>query len=147
VTEFVSKLADTVRWSSVGAAVLGLILKLTQTVRNSLVLTMPELLRTLTSNIGKKLTAFVAGVDHPEIIDSWIAGEPSPTDAEKRLRFTYQIVMTIAIKDSPAVAQAWLVGVNPELSDRVPIRLLRESTLDQVAGPIVAAARAFAAGG
>ena len=36
--------------------------------RNSLVLTMPELLRTLISNIGEKLTAFVAGVDHPEII-------------------------------------------------------------------------------
>ena len=31
-------------------------------------LTMPELLRTLISNIGEKLTAFVAGVDHPEII-------------------------------------------------------------------------------
>jgi hypothetical protein len=55
--------------------------------------------------------------------------------------------MTLTIKDSPAVAQAWLVGVNPELGDRVPIRLLKESNLDQVAGTIVGAARAFAAGG
>jgi hypothetical protein len=55
--------------------------------------------------------------------------------------------MTLTIKDSPAVAQAWLVGVNPELGDRVPIRLLKESNLDQVAGTIVVAARAFAAGG
>jgi hypothetical protein len=115
--------------------------------RNSLMLTLPELLRTLVSNIGKKLTAYVAGVNHPEIIESWIAGEPSPSDAEKRLRFTCQIVMTLMTKDSPTVAQAWLVGVNPELGDRVPIRLLRESNLDQVAGPIVGAARAFAAGG
>ena len=46
-----------------------------------------------------------------------------------------------------AVAQAWLMGVNPELGDRVPIRLLRESNLDQVAGTIVGAAIAFAAGG
>jgi hypothetical protein len=53
-------------------------------------------------------------------------------------------VLTFTIKDSPAVAQAWLVGVNPKLGDRVPIRLLRESTLDQVAGPIVGAARVFA---
>jgi hypothetical protein len=29
VTDFVSKLADTVLWSSIGAAVLGLIIKLT----------------------------------------------------------------------------------------------------------------------
>jgi hypothetical protein len=115
--------------------------------RNSLMLTLPELLHTLISNIGKKLTAYVAGVNHPEIIESWIAGELFPGDAEKRLRFTYQIVMTLMTKDSPTVAQAWLVGVNPELGDRVPIRLLRESTLDQVAGPIAGAARAFAAGG
>jgi hypothetical protein len=34
------------------------------------------------------------------MIESWMVGEPSPSDAEKRLRFTYQIVMTLAIKDS-----------------------------------------------
>jgi hypothetical protein len=115
--------------------------------RDSLMLPMPELLRTLTSTIGKKLTTYVAGVHDAKLIESWMAGEPSPSDMEKRLRFTYQIVMTLTIKDSPAVAQAWLVGVNPELGDRVPIRLLRESNLDQVAAPIVGAARAFAARG
>jgi hypothetical protein len=111
--------------------------------RNSLMLPMPELLRTLISNIGKKLTAFVAGVDDTEIVESWMAGEPLTSDAEKRLRFTYQIVMTLRIKDAPEVAQAWLIGVNPELGDRVPIRLLRESNLDQVAGFIAGAARAL----
>lgn len=70
-----------------------------------------------------------------------------PSDAEKRLRFTYQIVMPLIINDSPKVAQACLVGVNPELGDRMPIRLLGESNLDQGAGPIVGAARAFAADG
>jgi hypothetical protein len=108
---------------------------------------MPELLRALISKIGKKLTTYVTGVNDAKMIESWMAGEPSPSDAEKRLRFTYQIVMTLTIQDSPAVAQAWLMGVNPELGDRVPIRLLREGKLDQVAGPIVGAARAFASGG
>jgi|SRR5271155_3167205 len=115
--------------------------------RNSLMLPMPELLRTLISKIGKKLTTYVAGMHDARMIESWMAGEPSPSDAERRLRFTYQIVMTLTIKDSPAVAQAWLLGVNPELGDRVPIRLLREGKLDQVSGPIVGAARAFAVGG
>lgn len=114
--------------------------------RNSLMLPMPEVLRTLTSNIGKKLTAFIASADDTEMIESWIAGEPSPSDAEKRLRFTYQIVMTLMAKDSPATAQAWLMGVNPELGDGVPIRILREGNLDQMAGLVVGAARAFAAG-
>ena len=110
-------------------------------------LPMPELLRTLISKIGKKLTAYVAGVHDTRTIECWMAGEPSSRDAEKRLRFTYQIVMTLTIKDSPAGAQVWLLGVNPELGDRVPIRLLREGKLDQVAGPIVGAARAYASGG
>jgi hypothetical protein len=108
---------------------------------------MPDLLRTLTSDIGEKLTAFVASVDHTNIIESWIAGVPPPSDAEKRLRFTYQIVKTLTIKDSPAVAQAWLAGVNPELGNCVPLRLLRDANLDQLAGPIVGAARAFVSGG
>jgi len=46
--------------------------------RNSLMLPMPEVLRTLTSNIGKKLTAFIASADDTEMIESWIAGEPHP---------------------------------------------------------------------
>ncbi len=115
--------------------------------RNSLMLPMPELLRALISKIGKKLTTYVAGVHDAQKFESWMAGEPSPSDTERRLQFTYQIVMTLTIKDSPAVAQAWLLGVNPALGDRVPIRLLREGKLDQVAGPIVGAARAFAAAG
>jgi hypothetical protein len=115
--------------------------------RNSLTLPMPELLRTLRAKIGVNLTTYVADVHDSRMIESWMAGEPSPSDAERRLRFTYQIVMTLTINDSPAVAQAWLLGVNPELGDRVPIRLLREGKLDQVGGPIVGAARAFVAGG
>jgi hypothetical protein len=70
--------------------------------RNSLMLPMPELLRTLISKIGKKLTTYVAGVQDIRMIESWVAGEPSPSDAEKRLRFTYQIVMTLTIRDPPA---------------------------------------------
>jgi len=115
--------------------------------RNSLILPMPDLLSILTTNIGKKLTSYVAGVYDAKTIESWIEGEPVPIDAEKRLRLTYQIVMTLTIADTPAVAQAWLIGINPELDDRVPLRLLREGNLDQVSSHIVGAARAFVAGG
>ena len=64
-----------------------------------------------------------------------------------KVRLIYQIVMTLTIADTPAVAQAWLMGINPELDDRVPLRLVREGNLDQVAGHIVRAAEAFIAGG
>jgi hypothetical protein len=51
--------------------------------RNSLMLPMPELLRTLVSKISKKLTTYVAGVNDARTIESWMAGEPSPSDAER----------------------------------------------------------------
>jgi hypothetical protein len=43
--------------------------------------------------------------------------------------------------------QAWLTGVNPELGDRVPLRLLREGDLEVIAPEVLAAARAFISGG
>ena len=54
---------------------------------------------------------------------------------------------TLLDHDSPQVIQAWLMGVNPELGDRVPLRLLREGDLAVVAPEVLAAARAFIAGG
>ena len=47
----------------------------------------------------------------------------------------------------PAVVQAWLTGVNPELGYRVPVRLMRENEIDAVAPAVLSAARAFLAGG
>ena len=115
--------------------------------RESLMLPMPKLVRVLASIIGKKLTAFVAGVKDTRAIDRWIEGKKSYSEAEQRLRFTYHVVMTLTAHDSPAVVQAWLMGFNPELGDRVPIRLLKENDLDQVAPLVLSAARAFSAGG
>jgi hypothetical protein len=40
------------------------------------------------------------------------------------------VARTLSEHDSPAVAQAWLTGVNPELGDRVPLRLMRENEID-----------------
>ncbi len=115
--------------------------------RESLLLPMPELVAQLAGIIGRKLTAYVAGVKDTRAIDRWIEGKQLYGDAEQRLRFAYQVASTLREHDSPAVVQAWLMGVNPELGDRVPLRLLREGDLDRVAASILGAARAFLAGG
>jgi len=57
------------------------------------------------------------------------------------------VVRTLLEHDSREVVQGWLMGVNPELGDRVPLRLLREGDLAVVAPEVLAAARAFIAGG
>jgi len=53
----------------------------------------------------------------------------------------------ISDHEGPRVVQAWFTGLNPELNDRVPVRLLREENVE-IAGPeLLGAARAFLAGG
>lgn len=114
--------------------------------REAISLEWPELVRRLTGILGRKLTAYIAGVRDVRALDRWLAGTAPYGKAEARLRFTYQVVGTLAKHDSPHVVQAWLTGVNPELGDRVPLRLLRDGDLDTVAPEILGAARAFLAG-
>lgn len=115
--------------------------------RESLTLSFPELVKRLTDVIGRKLTAYVAGVKDVRALDRWMEGSEPYGEAEARLRFTFQVVSTLLEHDSAKIIQAWLMGVNPELGDRVPLRLLREADLNSAAAEILAAVRAFIAGG
>jgi hypothetical protein len=74
-------------------------------------------------------------------------GNEAYGDVESRLRFAFQVVRTLSEHDSPQVVQAWLTGVNPELGDRVPVRLLREGDLNIIGPEVLGAVRAFIAGG
>lgn len=50
-------------------------------------------------------------------------------------------------RDHPRVVQAWFQGMNPQLEDAAPARLIREGDLDEVGPRVLAAARAFGAAG
>jgi hypothetical protein len=115
--------------------------------RESLLLPFPEIVSKLVELIGRKLTAYVAGVKDVRAIDRWIKGNGQYRDVESRLRFTFQVVRTLSEHDSAKVIQGWLTGVNPELGDRVPIRLLREGDPNTIGPEILGAARAYIAGG
>ena len=114
--------------------------------REALSLAWPELVTRLTEIIGRKLTAYIAGVKDVRALDRWINGTEPYRDVEDRLRFAYQVVRTLSEHDSPKVVQAWLTGVNPELGDRVPLRVLRDGEVAAIAPEILGAARAFIAG-
>ena len=59
------------------------------------------------------------------------------------MRFAFQVARALSEHDPAAVVQTWLMGVNPELGDRVPLRLMRENEIDAVAPAILSAARAY----
>ena len=68
-------------------------------------------------------------------------------EVQQRLRFALRVALPIATADSATIAQAWFQGLNPQLDDRSPARLLRDGALDEVGPAIVAAERAFLIGG
>jgi hypothetical protein len=57
------------------------------------------------------------------------------------------VIIPLADHEKPAVVQSWLTGLNPELKDRTPIRLLREQDLEVVGPEVLGAVRAFLARG
>lgn len=115
--------------------------------REAISLPFPELASRLVGYIGRKLSAYVGGVKDVRTVDGWMQGKAPYGDAEERLRLAFQVVRTLIDHDPPRIVQAWLTGVNPELGDRIPLRLLREGDLNIVGPEVMAAARAFIAGG
>lgn len=113
----------------------------------SKLLTSSDLAAEMVALIGRKLTAYIAGVKDVRSVDRWIAGGQFYGDAEERLSFGYQIVRMLSDFDRPSVVQAWLMGINPELADRAPIKLIREYPIAEIAPQVLGAARAFVAGG
>ncbi len=107
------------------------------------------LVQALRDLLGAKLVAYLGGVRETRAVRQWAEGTRAVQDRtdERRLRLAYQIAALIAERDSAGVIQAWFQGLNPQLEDRSPARLLREGDLDEVGPLVLAAARAFAAAG
>ncbi len=107
-----------------------------------------EVVSRLVDTIGRKLTAYIAGVKDVRAVDRWTKSDTKPYgDVEQRLRFAFLVARTLSEHESAQMVQAWLMGVNPELGDRVPIRLLREGDVNIIAPEVLGAVRAFIAGG
>ena len=107
-----------------------------------------QVAQVLSSILGAKLCAYLGLVKETRAVHQWAAGVREPSaETQRRLRLALQAAAAIASADSPAVAQAWFQGLNPQLDDRSPVRMLREGNLDEVGPEVLGAARAFLAGG
>jgi hypothetical protein len=98
--------------------------------------------------LGARLVAYIGGVQETRAVHQWADADRQPSqETQQRLRLALQIADTIADVDDAATAQAWFQGLNPQLDDHSPARLLREGDLHEVGPTVAAAARAFVAGG
>lgn len=104
--------------------------------------TVPEIVDDLRIALGAGLVAFIAGVTKARTVREWAeaVGRPTPA-AEGRLRLAHRIVTLIA--ESEAIVPTWFQGMNPQLGDRSPARVLREDSFDEAGAQVLAAANAF----
>ena len=109
----------------------------------------PHVVKDVSGLLGPKLAAYIARVNETRVVHQWSEGRTQPRDpsTERRLRLAAQLAKLIAQHDNGAVAQAWFQGLNPQLDDQSPARLLREGDLADVGPKLLAAARAFVIGG
>jgi len=108
----------------------------------------PELVRDLRDILGAKLVAYIGSVKETRAVRQWVDGERKPSaDVMTRLRHAYHVAALLAEHDSRTVVQAWFQGMNPQLDDVPPAKLLREGQVDEAAQLVLAAARAFSAAG
>lgn len=98
--------------------------------------------------LGLKLVAYIGGVTETRAVREWAEGSRAMrSETARRLRLALQAGWMISRDDDPRVAQAWFQGLNPQLGDISPARLLRDGDLDEVGPQVIEAARAFAIGG
>ncbi len=102
-----------------------------------------EVVRQLTEMLGATTVAVIGGVGETRAVQQWMNGrEPQRPHV---LRFALQLTTMVASLADRETARAWFHGANPRLGDQIPMLLLRNKPLDEIQGPLLGAARAFAA--
>jgi hypothetical protein len=110
--------------------------------------TFPEAVGALRELLGPQLVAYLGSVRETRTVHQWGEGVREPSAAvQQRLRVALQVAAMLAEAESPRIALAWMQGLNPQLDDRSPARLLRDGDIDEVGPAVIGAARAFLIGG
>ncbi|NQX17465.1 hypothetical protein [Rathayibacter sp. VKM Ac-2857] len=113
-----------------------------QSVRSSTA----DVVTALRELLGAKLVAYLGSVNETRAVRQWAEGERTPSnEVVSRLRLAYQVAGLISEREQPRVVQAWFQGLNPQLDDVSPARLVREAELGEAGPRILAAARSFVA--
>jgi hypothetical protein len=108
----------------------------------------PEVAAKLRELLGARLVAYLGGVRETRAVHQWADENRQPrAGIQQRLRLALQVALPIAEADGKEIAQAWFQGLNPQLDDRSPARMLRDGDFEEAGPAVIAAARAFLIGG
>jgi hypothetical protein len=108
-------------------------------------LTSAEIVSGLREILGARLVAYISHASSTQPVGEWAEGtnEPAPETLE-RIRTAYSIALLLCKREGAATVQSWFQGMNPQLGDRAPARVLRDQPVEVVGAEVMAAARSFA---
>jgi len=106
-------------------------------------LPLEDVVQELVALLGASTVATIGGVGETRAVAQWTTGRAP--QRPNVLRFALQIAFMIRSTQHPEIVRAWFHGSNPHLGDRVPMLMLRDESLPEIQGELMAAARAFAA--
>lgn len=114
--------------------------------RNSANSPLPQAVTRLQELLGATLVAYLGEVKETRSVTQWAIGAriPSP-QAERRLRDALQVAEILIEHEDKGVVRAWFQGMNPQLDDIAPARVLRESPSEKAGTAVLTAARFFVA--
>jgi hypothetical protein len=105
-----------------------------------------EIASFLRQHLGRRMTAYISGVNDPKMVARWIAGHSTPRDhPQRRLREGYQAARLLVSAYGDETAKAWFFGSNTRLDDQAPAYVLRHARSWDDQRLIIPAARAFVA--
>jgi hypothetical protein len=105
---------------------------------------LPQIVAGLRGRLGAKLVAYIANVSETRAVRAWADGERTPApNTDRRLRLAFQIATLIDSSEGDGVAATWFQGMNPQLGDRSPARVLREDRTDEAMAQVLNAAKGF----
>lgn len=104
-----------------------------------------ELTDGLRSILGAPLVAYIGGVRETRAVREWAEGSRRPSAAVvERLRLAYRAARLLERRESRGVVQAWFQGLNPQLQDESPAKVIREGDPESMGATVLSAARNFA---
>ncbi|TFD51869.1 hypothetical protein E3T43_16480 [Cryobacterium sp. Hh7] len=115
---------------------------------DSLRLPPAEIVAGLRETLGAKLVAYLGGVRETRAVREWAEGTRTPSaETMQRLRTAFYVMALLREREAASTVSSWFQGMNPELGDTAPARVLLEQDLATGGPAVLAAARSFVAFG
>lgn len=106
--------------------------------------TVPQIVSDLRDRLGAKLVAYIANVTETRAVRSWIEKEREPApNTVQVLRTAFRVATLIDRSEGDGVAATWFQGMNPQLGDQSPARVLHEDRTEEARARVLKAAQGF----